>query len=258
MLINNSPTTTHIAPKFLPKVVQNEHDRESLITSHLSKVKYIADRMAAKLPPSVERDDLYGAGVLGLIDAVERFDFTRGTAFTTFAEMRVRGAILDSLRALDWVSRAARRRSKEVKNAFAEIEKKHGRTANDEEVAEYLKISVSELYEVLGEMRGLIVTDLDERDTQTGLSVLDTIFDSAASPLEQFEEQDRSRRLSKAIDGLPERERQIITLSYVEELNLKEIGSILGVTESRVSQLRTQAILRLRVNLQNRKPVSKH
>jgi RNA polymerase sigma factor FliA len=224
-------------------------ERENLIASHLAKVKYIADRLAAKLPPSVERDDLYGAGVIGLIEAVDRFDGSRGIAFSTFAELRIRGAILDNLRSLDWASRSARRRSREIQNAFHQVEQETGRAALEEEVAAKMNIPLSELRENMQELRGLKVTDLDECDKETGLSALDTVCDTAASPLEKIEENQRRRLLVQAIEKLPEKERQVVALYYVEELTMKEIGEVLGVTESRVSQLRTQATVRLRANL---------
>ncbi len=228
------------------------HDaREILIMSHLPKVKFIADRIAAKLPPSIERDDLYGAGVIGLIDAVERFDDSRGVAFTTFAEMRVRGAILDNLRSLDWASRATRRRAREVQAAYAQLEQENGRAAAESEVAEQMKISITELRETLQDIRGLRITNLDERDEVTGLSFSDLISDSAISPLERLEDTEHRRLLALAVDKLPERERQVIALYYLEELTMKEISEVLGVTESRVSQLRTQAAARLRANLPN-------
>lgn len=227
----------------------NSVDRDSLITSHLPKVKYIADRMSAKLPPSVERDDVYGAGVLGLLDAVEKFDASRGVAFTTFAEMRVRGAILDSLRALDWASRSTRRRAKEVQAAFATIEQKNNRPATEEEVAQHLKVSLNELHEIINDLRMLSVTDLDETNEETGTSFANTVFDRSASPFEQFASSEQRELLAQAIDKLPQRERQVVALYYLEELTMKEIGAVLNVTESRVSQLRTQAIARLRGHL---------
>lgn len=229
-------------------------DRDQLITSHLPKVKYIADRMAAKLPSSVERDDLYGAGVIGLIDAVERFDASRGIAFTTFAEMRVRGAILDNLRALDWATRGTRRRARVVQEAYSHIEQAKGAAATEEEVAEKLRISLAELRETLQDLRGLNITDLDEREEETGLSLLENLGDSTASPLEQYEDSERRRLLAEAIENLPERERRVIALYYVEELTMKEIGAVLEITESRVSQVKTQAVLKLRAALSaNRK-----
>ena len=226
-----------------------EDEREKLIVTHLSKVKYIADRIAAKLPPSVEKDDLYGAGVLGLLDAVERYDPSRGVAFTTFAELRVRGAILDNLRSHDWASRTTRRRAKDVQAAYSQLEQTKGRPATEAEVADFMSISINDLHEILTEINGLMVSNLDEQDEKTGLSLLDTICDRSSSPLDQLEESERRNLLIQGIEKLPPRERQIIALYYVEELNMKEIGAVMGVTESRVSQLRTQAIMRLRGTL---------
>lgn len=233
----------------MPAAEDQYLDREAMIMAHLGKVRYIADQIAAKLPPSVGRDDLYGAGVIGLIDAIERFDTSRGVAFTTFAEMRVRGAILDNLRSLDWASRSARRRAREVQAAYARIEQQQGRAAREEEVARLLNISLEELHQMLLEISSLTLIDLDEPSEKTGLSLIETIRDEAETPLEKLEEDEQRRLLAAAIEKLPERERQVIALYYVEELNMKEIGEVLGVTESRVSQLRTQAVIRLRNTL---------
>lgn len=226
-----------------------EEERETLIVEHLSKVRYIADRMAAKLPPSVERDDLYGAGVIGLIDAVERFDADRGIAFTTFAEMRVRGAILDNLRSLDWASRSIRRRAREVQAAYAHIEQTFGRNAKEEEVAEHLGIPLNEFHQLLHEISGLTFRSLDDKEENTGLSLLESVRDETASPLDSLEEKDIRQRLIKGIDNLPEKERLVMSLYYVQELNMKEIGAVLDISESRVSQLKTQATLRLRTKI---------
>lgn len=248
-MLNYSSPMTYQKTGYAAQSAFSSEAREDLITQHLPKVKYIADRMAAKLPPSVERDDLYGAGVVGLIDAVERFDASRGVAFTTFAEMRVRGAILDNLRSLDWASRGSRRRSREVQEAFSTVEKEKGRSATEEEVAQHMQIPLTELRDSLREMRGLTVMNLEEKESATGLSFSELISNGANSPLEELEDSEHRRLLAGAIDRLPEKERQVIALYYLEELNMKEIGQVLGVSESRVSQLRTQAIVRLRGNL---------
>lgn len=220
--------------------------RDSLIVEHLPKVRYIADRMAAKLPPSVERDDLYGAGVLGLIDAVERFDESRGVAFTAFAETRVRGAILDNLRSLDWASRSSRRRAREIQSAYAVVEQQTGAPASEEEVADHMKISVAELRGALQEIRGLRIANLDDREDETGLTLAGMIADGSATQLDTLESVQQRKLLAAAVDKLPERERMVIALYYVEEITLKEIAEVLGVTESRVSQLKSQAAARLR------------
>ena len=230
---------------FLPEA------RESLIVEHLPKVKYIADRIASKLPPHVERDDLYGAGVIGLIDAVERYDESRGVAFTTFAEMRVRGAILDNLRSLDWASRSSRKRAREVQSCFATLEQELGRPATEEEVAGKMSLSIAELRNTLQEIRGLKISNLDERDEETGLSLAEMISDNSATQLDEVEKRQQRELLAAAIGHLPERERQVIALYYVEGLTMKEISEVLGVTESRVSQLKSQAATRLRAALSN-------
>jgi RNA polymerase sigma factor for flagellar operon FliA len=227
----------------------SQEARDNLILTHLPKVKYITDRIAARLPSFVERDDLYGAGVVGLIDAVERFDASRGVAFTTFAEQRVRGAILDNLRSFDWASRTVRRRAREIQAAFSELEQKSGGTVSEEDVAAHMNIPIAELRETLQEIRGLKITNLDERDAETGFSVGDLITDNSISPLDEVGNAEYRLHLARAIDKLPERERQVIALYYAEELTMKEIGEVLGVTESRVSQLRSQAMVRLRSNL---------
>lgn len=247
-MYQSTTTTIYRKPKGYA-AAYSTNEREALITSHLGKVRYIADRLATKLPPSIERDDLYSAGVVGLIDAVERFDASRGIAFTTFAEMRVRGAILDNLRSLDWASRSIRRRAREVQTAFAEVEQEVGRAATEEEVAVKMQISIGELRENLQDMRGLTLTNLDERDETTGLSLAEMISDTSALQHENLENNQQKRLLARAIDSLPERERQVVALYYVEELTMKEIGEVLSVTESRVSQLRTQAMMRLRNHL---------
>jgi RNA polymerase sigma factor for flagellar operon FliA len=248
MLPYSSPTTYSKAGN--PGVLAySDEARDALITAHLPKVKYIADRIAVKLPPSVERDDLYGAGVVGLIDAVERYDASRGVAFTTFAEMRVRGAILDNLRSLDWASRTTRRKAREVQQAAVQFEQEHKRSATDIEIAEQMNIPLKELRNIKQDMYSLKVTNLDERDEETGLSVSELISDSSISQLDKFELAEFKQRLAAAIGRLPLRERQVIALYYLEELTMKEIGEVLGVTESRVSQLRTQAVGRLRAEL---------
>ena len=244
-----SESKTYPKPPAYVTATGVQEDRDRLIMTHLPKVKYIADRIAAKLPPSVERDDLYGAGVVGLIDAVERYDATRGVAFTTFAEMRVRGAILDNLRAFDWASRTTRRRTREVQAAYSRLEQQLGRSVTEAEVAVEMNIPITELRETLQDIHGLRIANLEDRSEDTGLSISDMISDTGISPFDQLGNSEYRTLLARAIDKLPERERQVIALYYVEELTMKEIGEVLGVTESRVSQIRTQAIGRLRCNL---------
>jgi len=225
-----------------------EDERNSLVEAHLPQVRYIAERMAAKLPPSVDRDDLIGAGVLGLIDAVGKFDPTRGVLFKTYAERRVRGAILDSLRDLDWVPRSVRRRAKEIEGTYARLQSDLGRTAEGEEVAAALGLPIGEFNKLLGELSGLTVTSIaTDEDGWGGMQNVGD--DEAETPLAIYEREELRERLAEAVDALPPREREVVALYYVEELTMKEIGAVLGVTESRVSQIRSQAVLNLRATL---------
>lgn len=249
MLRYPSPSTYQKHGSF-PAGQYSPEDRDLLILEHLPKVKYIADRMAAKLPPSVESDDLYGAGVIGLIDAVERFDAARGVAFTTFAEMRVRGAILDNLRSLDWASRSSRKRSREISAAYLHLESENGAPPDEDSVADHLKISVSDLRSALQDIRGLSIANLDDCDQETGISFAEMVRDDSASQIDKVELEEQRRLLADAIERLPERERMVIALYYVEELSMKEVAKVLGVGEARVSQLKSQASARLRAAFQ--------
>lgn len=220
-------------------------DRTALIESHLAQVKFIAERLAAKLPPSVHADDLIGAGVMGLLDAAEKFDPSRGVLFKTYAEARVRGAMLDHLREMDWAPRALRQRARQVEAAYREIEQERGRSATEEEVAAALNISLGELHELFSELRTLNITDAQSKDERSRAVRPEEAFD----PLDEYQRREAQQQLAAAIERLPLRERQVIALYYLEELTMKEIGTVLGVTESRVSQIHTQAVLRLRAML---------
>lgn len=240
--------SNHVISSYNPVVTQkNANNREELIEAHLSQVKFIADRLAAKLPPSVDIDDLMGAGMLGLLDAVDKFDPNKGVMFRTYAEMRVRGAMLDSLRDLDWAPRSMRRRAREIEAAYVEAERTRGRST-DADVAAVLGIPVNEFQVLIGQLRGLTVTALDAvEDEENGRS--QPVGDASQTPLALYERTEARDCLADAVDQLPERERQVVALYYVEELTMKEIGAVIGVTESRVSQIHTQAIVRLRACL---------
>ena len=237
-----------ILPNYTPSYnhpsVEIVRDRERLVEDHVSQVKFIAERLAAKLPPSVDLDDLMGAGMLGLLDAVDKFDPTKGVLFRTYAEMRVRGAMLDSLRDLDWAPRSMRRRAREIEAAYQEAERTRGRTS-DADVAAILGIPVGQFQTLLGQLRGLTITGLDAVDDEENRNQ-PLASDTSQTPLAVYERAEIRDSLSEAIEALPTRERQVIALYYVEELTMKEIGAVIGVTESRVSQIHTQAIIRLR------------
>ena len=229
-------------------------DRQALIELHLPQVRYIAERMLAKLPPSVDRDDLIGAGVLGLLDAVEKYDELRGVQFKTYAETRIRGAMLDSLRELDWSSRSLRARAREIEAAARKIEQEKGRMAEEEELAAALGLELSAFQNLLGELRGLTLVELDSHDDgSTGMNAWQVPDDPDHSPLMEYERQETREKLIAAIHHLPARERQVVALYYVEELTMKETGAVLGLTESRVSQIHTQALIHLRAVLAKNK-----
>jgi RNA polymerase sigma factor FliA len=225
-------------------------DREALIEAHLPQVKLVAERMAVKLPPSVDRDDLIGAGVLGLLDAAGKYDPARGVRFKTYAELRIRGAMLDSLRDLDWAPRQMRQRARGLEAAAKRIEQEQGRMAEEEELAAALGLSMADYQTLLADLRGLSVTDLDDEDEATsGRQAKQVLDDPERAPLAEYERTEVRDLLAAQIDRLPPRERQVVALYYVEELTMKEIGAVLKLTESRVSQIHTQAMIHLRAAL---------
>ena len=236
----------------------DERARERLVVAYSPLVKFIAGRMSAGLPSHVEEADLISYGLLGLIGAIERFDPDREIKFETFAVARVKGAIIDELRSLDWVPRSVRARARDVERAHAALEAELQRAPTDEEMAEKLKISVDEFHDALLEIANSSVLALDDlwtfADPEGGggqVSVLDTIQDpNAIDPETEAHASELKDRLADAIESLPERERLVIALYYYENLTLREIGEVLGVTESRVSQLHTKAVLALRSRFQ--------
>jgi RNA polymerase sigma factor FliA len=236
----------------------DERARERLVVAYSPLVKFIAGRMASGLPAHVEEADLVSYGLLGLIGAIERYELDRDVKFETFAVARVKGAIIDELRSLDWVPRSVRSRARGIEKANAELEAELGRGPTDEEMAERLEIDVDEFHDALLEIANSSLLALDDlwtfADPEGGgsqISVLDTIRDpNAADPETEAQTVELKDRLADAIESLPERERLVIALYYYENLTLREIGEILGVTESRVSQLHTKAVLSLRSRFQ--------
>ena len=232
----------------------DEEARERLVIAYSPLVKFIAGRMASSLPAHVDEGDLVSYGLLGLIGAIERFDPQREIKFETFAVARVKGAIIDELRSLDWVPRSVRSRARQMERAHAALETRLGRSPTDEEMAEKLEISVGDYNDTLLQIANSSVLALDGRwtfaDPDGGggqISVLDTIQDpNALDPEAEAHTSELKDRLAEGIESLPERERLVIALYYYENLTLREIGEVLGVTESRVSQLHTKAVLGLR------------
>jgi RNA polymerase sigma factor for flagellar operon FliA len=231
----------------------DERAREGLVVAYAPLVKYVAGRMASNLPSHVEEADLVSYGLGGLIGAIERFDPERKIKFETFALTRIRGAIIDELRTLDWVPRSVRTRARELEKVNSRLENRLGRTPTDEELADGLNITEKELQESLVAIANSAVLALDElwRDsTGDEVALRDTISDpQAPDPERELDSMGLREQLAETITGLPERERLVIGLYYYRGLTLREIGQVLGVTESRVSQLHTKAVLRLRSKL---------
>ncbi len=230
--------------------------RERLVVAYSPMVKFVAGRLGAGLPSHVEDADLISYGLMGLIGSIERFEPERGIKFETFAMTRIRGAIIDELRSLDWVPRSVRSRAREIEAAQAKLEHELQRVPTEAELAAKLGSSEEDLQTSLLEIANSSVYALDElwsvRDSSGDqVSLLDTIADDgAADPQEALATSEVKDRLTEAIASLPEREQLVVALYYYENLTLREIGEVLGVTESRVSQLHTKAVMRLRSQLQ--------
>jgi RNA polymerase sigma factor for flagellar operon FliA len=228
--------------------------RDRLILTYAPLVKYVAGRLGSGLPAHVDEGDLVSYGLLGLIGAIERYDPDRDIKFETYAISRIKGAIIDELRALDWVPRSVRSRAREIERAIGELEARLGTAPNDEQIAAKIGISVDELEESLSDIARSSIAALDELWSTSGegdqVSLLDTIEDTTGPrPADVLDASEMREALADAIARLPEREKLVVTLYYYEELTLREIGEVLGVTESRVSQLHTKAILRLKARL---------
>jgi RNA polymerase sigma factor FliA len=229
--------------------------RDRLILTYAPLVKYVAGRLGSGLPAHVDEEDLVSYGLLGLIGAIERYDPDRDVKFETYAITRIRGAIIDELRSLDWVPRSVRARAREIERAIAALEAKLHRPPTDEEIAGQVGITVDELEDSLTDISRSSIAALDELWTVGGsggdqVALIDTIEDAdAPAPDSALAATELKEALGEAITRLPEREKLVVTLYYYEELTLREIGEVLGVTESRVSQLHTKAILRLKARL---------
>ncbi|WIW71606.1 FliA/WhiG family RNA polymerase sigma factor [Anaerosinus gibii] len=214
--------------------------REHIVNHYLSLVNLIAGRIAISLPAYVDRDDLISCGFFGLLDAIERYDPVRGNKFETYAGVRIRGAILDSLRAKDWLPVSLRQKIRKYEKTVEELEGKLGRAATDKEIVDALKISIQDLNSLLNQLNIATIIPLETYVKN------ETAQDSIDGPAKQFEIKEVQENLAKAIDKLPEKEKLVISLYYYEELTLKEISLILKLSEARISQLHTKAVFRLR------------
>jgi len=231
----------------------DKRTKEKLILEYAPLIKFIAQKIAVRLPSNIEFDDLVSSGVIGLMDAIDKYDPTRDNKFKTYAEFRIRGAILDELRAQDWVPRSVREKAKQLERAHARLEQQLGRIPTEDELTRELQMSKEEYYELLNQVKSVSILSLDEAgsfnssDRKSILSLLESC--KIPSPITQLNLKAVKEVVTKAIESLPEKQRLVLSLYYYEDLNLKEIGEVLDVTESRVSQLHTQAILWLRRKL---------
>lgn len=228
--------------------------RDELILNYSPLVKYVAGRLASSLPQTVDTADLISYGIFGLIDAIEKFDPERAIKFETYAISRIKGAIIDELRAMDWVPRSVRSRAREIEGAYVALENTLRRVPTDQEVAEYMNVTIKEFQDLLAKLSYTSVVSFEELwvggERDEGQNAIGSIKDDTAEdPVAIFETGEIKEILAGAIDKLPDRERTVVALYYYEGLTLKEIGQVLGVTESRVSQLHTKAVLRLRAKL---------
>ena len=230
--------------------VKGKADKNHLLTEHMPLVKRLAHHMKAKLPPSVEVDDLVQAGMIGLLDAISRYEETHGAQFETYAVLRIRGAMLDELRNSDWLPRSMRQNMRKIETAMATLQQKLGQPPTESEVAKYMKMSLAEYQDMLSDGGGhQLLYYEDFHDSEGNDSFLDRYAINDADPLRSLMDGDFRQAVIDAIDALPPREKILMGLYYEEELNLREIGAVMGVSESRVSQLHTQAVARLRATL---------
>lgn len=232
----------------------NNAEFEKQIIDNLHIVKIIASKLHSRIPFGIELDDLVHTGILGLIDAVKKYDPTKGTRFATYASLRIKGAILDEMRNMDWASRSLRQKIKEVESAFNDMERKLGRPPREEEVAQSLNMPLAGFQKLLSESRGVgigvfrFVPD-DEGNIPDENLLHYYAEENNSSPAITLEKEEMKSMIAEFMEALPEKEKLVLSLYYIDDLNLKEVGKVLDLSESRISQIRTTAILRLRAKL---------
>lgn len=227
----------------------DDYEKEQLIKSYLPLVKKVVHRLSGRLPKDVDIREMLNSGIIGLVDALEKYDPKHETNFSTYAQFRIRGAILDSFRSQDWLPRSLRFKSHRIEQAYHRVEQKLGRPATDEEVAEELGVTVDELQLLLGEVGSIVMLSFEELGFGHGeerFRADEMLASRSGDPLAKLLGNEKVSLIARALDRLPEKERLVISLYFYEELNLKEIGEILGVTESRASQIRSRALIRLK------------
>ena len=228
--------------------VYSQYQQENMVDEHASMVKRIAYHLKSRLPAHIQVDDLIQAGMIGLLEAAKNYDARQGASFETYASIRIRGAMLDEMRKNDWAPRSVHRNSRRVAEVIRQIENEKGRDARDSEIAEALNIELDEYNRILQDSSGHKLLSFEEFGMGNE-SILDTIPNPQTGVLDGLQKEDMKVLIANAIAGLPERERLVMALYYDEELNLREIGAIIGVSESRISQIHSQAVIRLQTRL---------
>ncbi len=229
--------------------------KERIVLEHTSLIRYIVNRIAVRLPSHIDLDDLHNTGVIGLMDAIDKYDPGKNCKFKTYAEFRIKGAILDQLRSLDWVPRSIRQKSRRLEQAYSQVEQRLGRSASEIEIAESLGIELEEFHFLVNQVRGISMVNLDELRAggDSDQPLHGDIFEDvkAENPFASLKSRELRQAVAECIGSLPEKERLVISLYYYEDLNMKEIGNVLGITESRVCQIHTKAVARLRSRLRS-------
>ena len=228
--------------------VYNQYQKEDTVDKHAPMVKRIAYHLKSRLPATIQLDDMIQAGMIGLLEAANNYDSTQGASFETYASIRIRGAMLDEIRKNDWAPRSVHRNSRRVAEVVRQIENEKGRDARDSEIAEALSMDMDEYNRILQDASGHRVLSFEEIGIGDE-SILDNIPNPQTGVLDNLQKDDLNALVASAIAGLPERERMVMALYYAEELNLREIGAVIGVSESRVSQIHSQAVIRLQARL---------
>ncbi len=229
-------------------VARKAADDDDLVEKYAPLVKRIAYHLISRLPPSVQPDDLIQAGMIGLLEAAKNYDSQQGASFETYAGIRIRGAMLDEIRRSDWAPRSVHKKARVLAEAVRNIENQTGRDARDHEVAEALGVTLEEYHQMLQAASGYRISSFDEI-TPGDEACVEQLMGEGSTPLDGLQKEDFKRCLAEAVAGLPERERLVMALYYDEELNLREIGEVLGVSESRVCQIHSQAVIRLQARM---------
>jgi RNA polymerase sigma factor FliA len=225
--------------------------REELILKYAPLVKQIAERMAVRLPPNISKEELIGPGVIGLFDAIDKFDSTRGIKFRTYANLRIKGAILDELRKMDWISRSVRRNINRIEDAIRTLELKLGREPKDDEIAGEMGLDMDSYYKMISRSHGVNLLSLDELMLEGTTPKIANQSSDQPSPVEELKIKEIKAVIFKALSTLSKKEQIVMSLYYYDELTLKEIAQVLDLTESRISQIHSKAIIRLRVKLKS-------